>query len=71
MDKVERYKKMYPAIDGVSELVLKENGSVDLPIWLIRYFLHSSGLKSRKKRLVKKRIKRELTKLLKNYVGEG
>ena len=67
MDKVQRYKKMYPPVDGVEELVLKPNGSVDLPIWLIRYFLHSTGLKSRKKRLVKKRIKRELIKLLKAY----
>lgn len=68
MDKVVRYKKLYPAVDGVENMVLNEDGKVDLPIWLTMLLIHNSGLKSRKKRIVKKRLKREVTKLLQTYI---
>lgn len=69
MDKFEKYKKLYSKPNDPESLTLHPDGKVDLPTWLGVYFLHSSGLKSRKKRLVKKRIKRELIKALKNILG--
>lgn len=68
MNKLEKYKQLYPDPDGLENPVVHGDGKVDLPKWLIVYFLHSTGLKTRKKRKVKKRVKRELIKLLKKQL---
>lgn len=70
MDKVQRYKTLYPAEDGIENLAIV-NGKVEIPKWLVHLLLHTSGLKSRKKRLIKKRLKREIIKILENYVEKN
>jgi hypothetical protein len=68
MNKVDRYKKMF-AVSGENEnMEVSADGKVHVPVWLMMLVLHSSGLRSKKKRLVKKRLKREVTKLIQNYV---
>lgn len=67
MDKVERYKKMYSSENESDVLVFDKNGKLAIPTWLLVLLLHDSGLKSRKKRLVKKRVKREVMKIISKY----
>lgn len=67
MDKIERYKQMHPAKDGINELVVESSGKVHMPIWLVRLLIDASGLKSKKQRIIKKVLKRQLQKLLENY----
>lgn len=70
MDKTQRYKKLYPADDGIENLIIKSNGKMIIPKWLVCLILHSSGLKSRKKRIVKKVLKKQVIKLIENYFDE-
>ena len=68
MDKIQRYKKMYPSEpNGNDNLIVDSNGKMVVPNWLIRYLVDSSGLKSKKKRIIKKVLKKQLIKILKNY----
>jgi hypothetical protein len=64
MNKLERYRKLYPADDGIENMVINSNGKLTIPKWLICLVLHSSGLKSRKKRIVKKVLKKQVIKLI-------
>jgi hypothetical protein len=68
MDKITRYKKLFPSEDGVDDLIVHPSGKVTMPKWLICLLLHSSGIKSRKKRTIKKILKTQLKKLISNYV---
>lgn len=68
MDKISKYKQMYPSKDGKDELVIEASGKVHMPIWLIRLLIDTSGLKSKKKRIVKKVLKRNLIKLIENQI---
>jgi len=68
MNKVDRYKKMFHKSDEPENMQVSSDGIVHVPIWLMMLVLHSSGLRSKKKRLVKKRLKREVMKLIQNYV---
>jgi hypothetical protein len=70
MDKVTRYKKMYPPTNGINELVIEASGKVHMPTWLIKLLLNDSALKSRKKRIIKKVLKRQLQKLIENYAEQ-
>lgn len=71
MDKLERYKQAYPAAEGEpTEFVIEKSGKVQVPTWLLFLILHSSGLKSRKKRQVKKTLKKELQRIIANYVEQ-
>ena len=67
MNKVDRYKKMYPSEDGNDNLIVDANGKLIVPKWLMYYVIHSSGIKSKKKRILKKVLKKELINLLQNY----
>jgi hypothetical protein len=57
------YKNLY---GGESEVVFKED-SVLIPKWLEMLVLHRSGLKTRKKRIVNKVLKREIDSMLTAY----
>lgn len=70
MDKIQRYRKLYPANDGIENLVINPNGTVSIPKWLLCLVLHSSGLKSRKKRILKKVLKKQVIKLIENSLDE-
>lgn len=67
MDKIGHYKQLYPAKDGINELVVESSGKVHMPTWLVRLLIDTSGLKSKKQRIIKKVLKRQLQKLLENY----
>lgn len=70
MDKTQRYKKLYPTEDGLENLVIHANGTMSIPKWLLCLVLHSSGLKSRKKRILKKVLKKQVVKLIENALDE-
>ena len=57
------YKNLY---GGESEVIFKED-SVLIPKWLEMLVLHRSGLKTRKKRIVNKVLKREIDSMLTAY----
>jgi hypothetical protein len=59
---IDLYKKTY---GGEDDVIFKED-MVVIPKWLEMLVLHRSGLKTRKKRIVNKVLKREIDKLLTN-----
>jgi hypothetical protein len=61
MKPFEWYKKKYP---DARDIYIDTRGRVDLPLWAIYYLLDFAGLRSRKKRLVRKVLKRELTRAI-------
>lgn len=67
MNKVEKYKQLYPSENGLDDLILHQSGKVTVPNWLIRLLLDESGLKSKRKRIIKKVLKRQLQKLLQKH----
>jgi|LakMenE01Jun11ns_1017448.scaffolds.fasta_scaffold7874014_1 hypothetical protein len=67
MTTIERYKKMYSEPNDSDNIVLQNNKAI-VPTWFAVYLLHGSGIKSRKKRIVKKILKTQLKKLILNYV---
>jgi hypothetical protein len=56
------YKEHYP--DNVNPKI--QDGKVYLPLWVLKFYLDKSGLKSKKKRLMKKVLKRLILEELKN-----
>ena len=63
MINIENYKQRYGHGDIRDEIQYKE-GKFSLPLWLCIFILHKTGLKSRKKRHMKKRVKREFNRLI-------
>ena len=70
MTTLERYKKMYSKPNDSDNVLITDN-KVTIPTWLAVYLLHSSGIKSKKKRIVNKTIKKQLSKVLKKYLNEN
>lgn len=58
---VEKFKQQY----GGGELIVHPSGQVELPMWLAAMLLHLSGIRSKKRRIQKKVINREVVGLLK------
>ena len=67
MKPINWYKENHPDPRGIEDPVIHADGTVDIPLWLMVYILKSSGLKSKKTRIIKKTIKRGITKLIENY----
>lgn len=70
MDKIQRYKKRFLSEDGIENLIIHADGKTTIPKWLLCLVLHSCGLKSRKKRILKKVLKKQIIKLIENYLDE-
>lgn len=60
MKSFEWYKEKYG--DGVVEFT--SNNTLSIPGWLVRYLLDMTGLKSKKTRIQKKVLKREVMRAL-------
>lgn len=56
---IEKYKAQY----GDGEITFEGN-ALSIPLWLVRLFIERSGLRSRKNRHVKKRLRREVLKAI-------
>lgn len=56
----EKFKAQY----GGGELVVHPNGGIELPMWLAAMLLHLSGIRSKKRRIQKKVINREVSRLI-------
>lgn len=66
MNSLERYKKLFPD-DTLAHFDAHKR--LHIPIWLGMFIVHSVGLKSRKKRILKKILKKELTKAVLKYIS--
>jgi hypothetical protein len=64
MSKTERYKSLYGEANGNEGITITQEGRAIVPAWLALLLVHNSGLRSGKKRLVKKRLKREVMKAI-------
>lgn len=64
MSKTERYKALYGNSSDNEGITITQEGKAVVPSWLALLLIHNSGLRSGKKRLVKKRLKRELMKVI-------
>lgn len=60
---IDSFKRTY----GDGEFKIGESGQVELPLWLAAMLLHLSGIKSKKMRVQKKVIKREVNALLERH----
>lgn len=69
MKSIEWYKEKYKS-DSM-DLVIHSDGRVEVPLWLKEYILRKSGLKSKKRRIVKKVINRELTEIILQQMKEN
>jgi hypothetical protein len=56
----EKFKAQY----GGGEFVMRPDGQVELPMWLAAMLLHLSGIRSKKRRIQKKVISREVARLI-------
>lgn len=70
MTTIDIYKKMYSKEGESDSVIVEPTGSVTLPNWLRIYLIHSSGVKTKKKRLLKKVLKKQLIKIIKNYAEQ-
>jgi len=61
------YKKLYGGEDNVSF----KDDLVIIPKWLEILVLHRTGLKTRKKRIVNKVLKKEFDSIFTNFVQKG
>ena len=57
---INKFKVKY----GDDEITMRPDGRMHVPVWLLEMVLHLSGLKSRKRRIVKKTITRKINELL-------
>lgn len=57
MKSIEWYKARYPDPEN-NEISMLDDHTILIPLWLKVYFLRRAGVKSKKKRLVKKILKR-------------
>jgi hypothetical protein len=62
--KVEQQAEKFKQLHGDGEFLMHPDGKIDLPMWLAAMLLHLSGIRSKKKRVQKKVIKREVIGLL-------
>lgn len=60
MKSFEWYKDRY----GDGQIEVTSSNTIDIPKWLVHYILDSVGLKSKKTRIQKKVLKREVNKAL-------
>lgn len=65
MKTLDWYKEKYP--DDL-EPTVDNYGRIKLPLWAMMYMLHASGLKSGKKRIIKKVLKREVIRAMSRKV---
>lgn len=62
----EKFKKQY----GGEEFTVHPSGQVELPMWLAAMLLHLSGIRSKKRRVQKKVINREVNRLIARALKE-
>lgn len=65
---VQEHAEKFKAIYGEGEFTLDSNGKATVPEWLMAMLLHLSGVRSKKRRIQKKVLKREVIGLLKRAV---
>lgn len=69
MKPIEWYKEKYKS-DSM-DLVIHSDGRVEVPLWLKEYILRKCGLKSKKRRIIKKVISRKLTEIILQQIKES
>lgn len=66
MDKITRYKSIHGESD--KNLTITSSGKVIIPKWLQHLLVDQSGLKTRKKRIFKKVLKKQIIKLIQAHL---
>lgn len=67
MTAIERYKQLYSEPGDPDGIIIK-NGAVVVPFWLLLFLIHKSGIKSKKRRILKKVLKRQLNAAIKDHL---
>lgn len=62
---LEQHAEKFKAQYGRGEFKMRPDGQVELPMWLAAMLLHLSGIRSKKHRIQKKVIRREVSRLIK------
>lgn len=62
--KVEQHAEKFKQQHGDGEFIMHPDGKIDVPNWLAAMLLHLSGIRSKKRRIQKKVIHREVVGLL-------
>lgn len=61
---IEQHINRFKAKHGDGEIEMAPDGRMHVPVWLLEMVLHLSGVRSRKRRIVKKVITRKINELL-------
>lgn len=61
---IGQHMERFKAKHGDAEITMSADGRLNVPTWLLYMILHLSGVRSRKRRIVKKTITRKINEML-------
>lgn len=61
---IQEHMSRFKNKHGDGDITMRPDGRMQVPVWLLEMVLHLSGIKSRKRRIVKKTITRKINELL-------
>jgi hypothetical protein len=61
---IQEHMNRFKAKHGDGDITMRADGRMQVPVWLLEMVLHLSGIKTRKRRIVKKTITRKINELL-------
>lgn len=68
---IEQHMERFKAKHGDGEITMSDDGRMNVPVWLLHMVLHLSGVRSRKRRIVKKTITRKINELLERATNDS
>lgn len=66
-EQINRFKAKH----GDGEIKMTPEGRLDAPRWLVKMVYHLSGIRSKKRRVVKKTVTRKINELLEKLHNES
>lgn len=67
---LEQHMEKFKEIHGGGKFGMRPDGQIELPMWLAAMLLHLSGIRSKKRRIQKKVISREVNRLIARALKE-
>ena len=68
---IEQHMERFKAQHGDGEVTVDSSGRLNVPRWLLEMVRHLSGVRSKKRRIVKKTITRKINELLEQAANDS
>lgn len=68
---IEQHMQRFKLAHGDGEAKINEQGRLEIPTWLLKMIVHLSGIRSRKRRIIKKTITRKINEMLEKATNES